>query len=69
MVQADVVKGAPDVTVTRDIGISSGLDTFFYFSGSANESDETMKVDNLRIGTTWTDVMPSPQRGTVVTVR
>ena len=58
----------PDVTITRDIGISAGLDTFFFFSGASNESTEAMKVDNLRIGTTWADVMPS-LRGTVIVVK
>jgi hypothetical protein len=61
-------EGTPDVAVTRDIGISSGLDTFFFFSGADNQGNETMKADNIRIGTTWADVMPSSLRGTVIVV-
>lgn len=60
--------GPPDATVTRDIGLSSGLDTLLLFSGASNENDEVVKVDNIRIGTAWADVMPFPRRGTVVTV-
>lgn len=52
-------QGQPDTTVSRDIGIAA-LDTFYCFSGSSNESDETMRVDNIRVGTTWEDVLPTP---------
>lgn len=58
----------PDVTITRDIGIDSGLDTFYFFSGSGNDAGEENRVDNIRIGTTWADVMPS-LRGTVIVVK
>lgn len=33
-------EGASDVTITRDIGIDSGLDTFYFFSGSGNDAGE-----------------------------
>ena len=61
-------EGASDVTITRDIGIDSGLDTFYFFSGSGNDAGEENRVDNIRIGTTWADVMPS-LRGTVIVVK
>ncbi len=47
----------------------SAIDTFYYFSGSANESNERMQVDNIRIGTTWEDVFPPPpSRATVLSI-
>ncbi len=61
-------EGVSDVTITRDIGIDSGLDTFYFFSGSGNDAGEENRVDNIRIGTTWADVMPS-LRGTVIVVK
>ena len=56
---AAYAQGQPDITVRRDIGIAA-LDTFYCFSGASNENNETMRVDNIRIGTAWEDVLPTP---------
>ncbi len=52
----------PDVLVERDLLISE-LRTFFFFSGADNYKNggpETVKVDSIRVGTAWEDVMPPP---------
>ncbi len=56
-----LTEGMATHTITRDMGISGGLDTFYFFSGAGNESDETIRVDNIRIGTTYAAVViPEP---------
>lgn len=56
-----LTEGAATLTITRDMGISSGVDTFFFFSGAGNENNETMKFDNISIGTTYADVIAVPE--------
>ncbi|MBC8001660.1 MAG: hypothetical protein H7X97_03635, partial [Opitutaceae bacterium] len=43
-------------TITQDMGIASGLDTFYFFTGAGNESNEVIKLDSIRIGLTYSDV-------------
>lgn len=57
---SSLTEGVSDLTVTRDMGIASGLDTLYFFSGAANENDEVLGQDNILIGTTYETVVPEP---------
>ncbi|MEX2382270.1 MAG: PEP-CTERM sorting domain-containing protein [Opitutales bacterium] len=60
-----LTEGTPTHTITQDMGIDGGLDTFYFFTGGGNETDEVVDMDSIRIGTTY-DAVVIPEPGTLV---
>ena len=61
-----LTEGTPDVTISRDMGISE-LTTFYFFSGASNESNQTVAMDNITIGSSYDSVV-IPEPGTLLLV-
>jgi hypothetical protein len=53
-------EGSADLTITRDLGISSGLNSFLFFTGATVETTDVVKLDSIKIATTYAAVIPEP---------
>jgi hypothetical protein len=48
-----------DLTITRDMGTAE-LRRFLFFTGGTVDTTDVVKLDSIKIGTTYLDVIPEP---------